>query len=172
MISKKKVLGSLILAGLLVGSNVLWYNHTKELEVRLESRSQAIEILDTSVKKQAEYVEELKQELANRSEEVRELQGEVTKAQQLSYRTMQVKITAYSANDGLCPSTTMANGEQVYEGACAINGIPLNSHIRYNGRVYKVCDRVGTDGVLDIYMDSVQDCLNFGVKYGTIEILD
>ncbi len=172
MTQKKKVIGSLILAGMLIGSNVLWYNHTKELEVKLESKSQAIEALDTSVKKQAEYVESLKVELQKRNDEVHELKNEVTKAEQLSYRTMQVKITAYNSEDGYCPGTTMANGEQVYVGACALNGVPLNSHIRYNGQVYKVCDRVGSDGVLDIYLGSVAECNEFGVKYGTIELLD
>ena len=171
MTSKSK-LGTVILVGAILCSNYAWYNHTKDLEVKLESRSQAIEVLDTSIKRQSDYVMELKTDLQAKNEEILELQGKVQKAERISYRTMPVKITAYSANDGFCPSTIMANGEQVYEGACALNGVPLNSHIRYNGRVYKVCDRVGSDGVLDIYMDSVQDCLDFGVKYGTIELLD
>lgn len=171
MTSKSK-LGTIILVGAILWSNYAWYNHTKDLEVKLESRSQAIEVLDTSIKRQSDYVMELKTDLQAKNEEILELQGKVQKAERISYRAMPVKITAYSANDGFCPSTTMANGEQVYEGACALNGVPLNSHVRYNGRVYKVCDRVGSDGVLDIYMDSIQDCLDFGVKYGTIELLD
>lgn len=171
MTSKSKI-GTVILVGAILCSNYAWYNHTKDLEVKLESRGQAIEMLDTSIKKQSDYVMELKTDLQAKNEEILELQGKVQKAERISYRTMPVKITAYSANDSFCPSTTMANGEQVYEGACALNGVPLNSHVRYNGRVYKVCDRVGYDGVLDIYMDSIQDCLDFGVKYGTIELLD
>lgn len=171
MISKKKV-GVLILAGIFATSNYMWYSHTKDLETKLESRSQAIETLDTSIKKQSNYVEELKTELQKRNEEVSELRGEIQKAKELSYRTMQVKVTAYNSEDGYCSSTTMANGEQVYVGACALNGVPLNSHIRYNGQVYKVCDRVGSDGVLDLYMGSVEECNAFGVRYATIELLD
>ena len=171
MTSKSK-LGTVILVGAILCSNYAWYNHTKDLEVKLESRSQAIEVLDTSIKRQSDYVMELKTDLQAKNEEILELQGKVQKAERISYRTMPVKITAYSQGDGLTPSSIMANGEQVYEGACALNGVPLNSHVRYNGRVYKVCDRVGSDGVLDIYMDSVQDCLDFGVKYDTIELLD
>ena len=171
MISKKN-LGILILAGSLIGSNYLWYDSNKVLEERLDSRMQAIESLDNSIKKQAEYVEELKQELANRSEEVRELQGEVTKAQQLSYKTMQVKITAYSIGDSLTPSNVMANGETPRPGFIALNEVPLGTRVRYNGQIYIVGDRCGTSGVMDIYMDTVEECYAFGVKYGTIEILD
>lgn len=172
MISKKKVLGSLILAGMLVGSNVLWYNHTKELEVKLESRSQAIEVLDTSVKKQAEYVNELKVDIQAKNEEILELKGQVQKAQQLSYRTMQVKVSAYTVGDSFTPNTVMANGEAPYVGCAAMNGVKLGTRVRYNGQIYVIKDRVAEDGVLDLYMNSVQECLNFGVKYGTIEILD
>lgn len=171
MISKKN-LGILILTGAILSSNLMWYNHTKELEVKLESRSHAIEVLDTSVKKQAEYVESLKTELQTKNEEVRELEGKVQKASQINYRTMQVKVTAYNEDDGMAGSSIMANGERVYVGACALNGVPLNSHIRYNGQIYKVCDRVGADGVLDIYLGSVEECNEFGVKYATIEVLD
>lgn len=172
MTQKKKIVGSLILAGMLIGSNVLWYNHTKELEVKLESRSQAIEVLDTSVKKQAEYVNELKINLQSKNEEISELKGEITKAQQLSYRTMQVKVSAYALNDGLTPNSVMANGEVPYVGCAAMNGLPLGTRVRYNGQIYVIKDRVATDGVLDIFMNSVAECNEFGVRYATIEILD
>ena len=171
MISKSK-LGVLILAGIFATSNYLWYNHTKELEVKLESRSQAIEVLDTSVKKQAEYVNELKVDLQSKNEEISELKGQVQKAQQLSYRTMQVKVSAYTVGDNFTPNTVMANGEVPYVGCAAMNGVKLGTRVRYNGQVYVIKDRVATDGVLDLYMNSVQECNNFGVKYATIEILD
>lgn len=171
MISKKN-LGILILTGAILSSNVLWYNHTKELEVKLESRSQTIETLDISVKKQAEYVESLRTELQKRNDEVHELKNEVTKAEQLSYRTMHVKVSAYALNDGLTPNSVMANGEVPYVGCAAMNGLPLGTRVRYNGQIYVIKDRVATDGVLDIFMNSVAECNEFGVRYATIEILD
>lgn len=172
MTQKKKIVGSLILAGMLIGSNVLWYNHTKELEVKLESRSQTIETLDTSVKKQAEYVESLRTELQKRNDEIHELKNEVIKAEQLSYRTMHVKITAYSMEDNFTPSNVMANGETPRPGFIALNDVPLGTKVRYNGQVYIVGDRCGTSGVMDIYMDTVRECYEFGVRYGVIEILN
>ena len=171
MISKKN-LGILILAGSLIGSNYLWYDSNKVLEERLDSRMQAIESLDNSVKKQAEYVNELKVDIQAKNEEILELKGQVQKAQQLSYRTMQVKVSAYTLGDSFTPNTVMANGEAPYVGCAAMNGVKLGTRVRYNGQVYVIKDRVATDGVLDLYMNSVQECNNFGVKYATIEILD
>ena len=171
MISKKN-LGILILAGSLIGSNYLWYDSNKALEERLDSRMQAIESLDNSVKKQAEYVNELKIDLQSKNEEISELKGQVQKASQLSYRTMQVKVSAYALNDGLTPNSVMANGEVPYVGCAAMNGLPLGTRVRYNGQIYVIKDRVATDGVLDIFMNSVAECNEFGVRYATIEILD
>lgn len=171
MTSKSKF-GTVILVGAILCSNYMWYNHTKDLEVKLESRGQAIEKLDDSIKKQSDYVMELKTDLKAKNEEILELRGEVQKAQEVSYRTMQVKITAYSMGDNFTPSNVMANGETPRPGFVALNGVPLGTRVRYNGQIYIVGDRVGSDGVLDIYMDSIQDCLDFGVKYDTIELLD
>lgn len=171
MISKKN-LGILILAGSLIGSNYLWYDSNRVLEERLDSRMQAIESLDNSVKKQAEYVNELKVDIQAKNEEILELKGQVQKAQQLSYRTMQVKVSAYALNDGLTPNSVMANGEAPYVGCAAMNGLPLGTRVRYNGQIYVIKDRVATDGVLDIFMNSVAECNEFGVRYATIEILD
>lgn len=171
MISKKN-LGILILAGSLIGSNYLWYDSNRVLEERLDSRMQAIESLDNSIKKQAEYVNELKIDLQSKNEEISELKGQVQKAQQLSYRTMQVKVSAYALNDGLTPNSVMANGEAPYVGCAAMNGLPLGTRVRYNGQIYVIKDRVATDGVLDIFMNSVAECNEFGVRYATIEILD
>ena len=170
--TKKSKLGVLILAGIFATSNYMWYNYTKELEVKLESTSQTIETLDTAVKKQSEYVESLKVELQKRNNEIHELKNEVIKAEQLSYKTMQVKVSAYALNDGLTPNSVMANGEVPYVGCAAMNGLPLGTRVRYNGKIYVIKDRVATDGVLDIFMNSVAECDEFGVRYATIEILD
>ena len=169
MTQKKKIVGSLILAGMLIGSNVLWYNHTKELEVKLESRSQAIEILDTSVKKQAEYVEELKQELANRSEEVRELQGEVTKAQQLSYSTREYEITFYAPTGNLTASGTVPQvGRTV-----ACNSLPIGCHVLINGHEYVVEDTGGMgSNVIDIFVGSEEEAYQLGRQKAIVQILN
>ena len=87
------------------------------------------------------------------------------------YRTATVKTTSYTAGDGYTPGTTMANGQQVYEGAVAYNDAPLNSKIEIDGKIYTVCDRVGSDGVIDIYKDSYQEAINYGVQYKEVKIL-
>jgi 3D (Asp-Asp-Asp) domain-containing protein len=85
---------------------------------------------------------------------------------------MQVKVSAYALHDGLTPNSVMANGEVPYVGCAAMNGLPLGTRVRYNGQIYVIKDRVATDGVLDIFMNSVAECNEFGVRYATIEILD
>ena len=89
-----------------------------------------------------------------------------------NYRTITVKTTAYTAGDGDTPSTTMANGQEVYVGAVAYNGVPLGTKIEINGNMYTVCDRVGSDGVVDIYMNSYNEAVQYGVQYKEIKIYD
>ena len=172
MNSKKKIIISILTGLALVGSNGYWYAHTKDLENKLESRAQAIDTLDMSMKAQFEHTQELQVELQKKNNEILELKNEVMKAEEVSYKTMQVKITAYSVGDSLTPSTVMANGEVPYYGCVAMNGLPIGTRIRYNGQEFVIKDRCGYDGVMDIYMNTVQECYDFGVRYDTIEILD
>lgn len=87
-----------------------------------------------------------------------------------SFYYVDVKCTAYSAGDNHTPGTTMANGEEVRVGAVAYNDVPLGTKIEIDGAVYTVCDRVGSDGVVDIYMDTIDECFDFGVQYKTIKV--
>ena len=169
MTQKKKIVGSLILAGMLIGSNVLWYNHTKELEVKLESRSQAIQILDTSVKKQAEYVNELKVDLQSKNEEISELKGQVQKASQLSYNVREYEITFYAPTGSLTASGTVPQvGRTV-----ACNSLPLGCHVIINGHEYVVEDTGGMSGnVIDIFVGSEEEAIQLGRQRATVQILN
>lgn len=168
MISKKKV-GVLILAGIFATSNYMWYNHTKELEVKLESRSQAIEVLDTSVKKQGEYVNELKTELQKRNEEVSELRGEIQKAKELSYNTREYELTFYAPTGCLTASGTVPQvGRTV-----ACNSLPMGTHVLINGHEYIVEDTGGmSDNVIDIFVNSEEEALQLGRQRATVQILN
>jgi 3D (Asp-Asp-Asp) domain-containing protein len=86
------------------------------------------------------------------------------------YKMVTVKTTAYNCNDTYTPSTTMANGQQVFEGAVAYNNAPLGARVEIDGNMYTVCDRVGSDDVIDIYMNSYQDAIQYGVKYKKVKI--
>lgn len=77
---------------------------------------------------------------------------------------MTVDITAYTPHEngghGIC-----AMGHRCVEGrTVALNGVPLGSTVIYNGHKYIVEDRVGYNGVLDIFMESYQRAIRFGKK--------
>lgn len=86
------------------------------------------------------------------------------------YYLVDVKVTSYSKNDGYTPGVIMANGEHVREGAVAYNDVPLGTIVEIDGIRYEVCDRVAYDGVVDIYRDSIEECLKYGVQYKTIKV--
>lgn len=169
MISKKN-LGILILAGSLIGSNYLWYDSNRVLEERLDSRMQAIESLDNSVKKQAEYVNELKIDLQSKNEEISELRGEITKAQQLSYRTREVELTFYAPTGCLTASGTVPQAGRTI----ACNFLPFGTRVVINGHEYIVEDTGGALGnsVIDVFVNSEEEAYQLGRQKAIVQILN
>lgn len=57
----------------------------------------------------------------------------------------------------------MANGEYPYEGAVACNLVPLGTNLYIEGYGYFVVkDRIGHSSQLDIFMDTYQECIQYG----------
>jgi 3D (Asp-Asp-Asp) domain-containing protein len=57
----------------------------------------------------------------------------------------------------------MANGEKPYEGAVACNLVPIGTKIYIEGYGYFVVkDRIGHGSQLDIFMDTYDECIQFG----------
>ena len=81
------------------------------------------------------------------------------------------ETTSYTVGDGLTPSNIMANGEVAHVGAVACNFLPMGTQIRINGNIYTVKDRCGADDCIDIYMDSYEECINWGRRTVEVEIL-
>ena len=85
---------------------------------------------------------------------------------------MTVDVTAYTPHEngghGIC-----AMGHRSIEGrTVALNGVPLGAVVIYNGHRYIVEDRVGYNGVLDIFMENYHDAIKFGRKrQQTIEVI-
>lgn len=78
--------------------------------------------------------------------------------------TMIVDVTAYTPHEngghGIC-----AMGHRAVEGrTVALNGVPLGATVIYNGHKYTVEDRVGHNGVLDIFMEDYRRAIQFGRK--------
>ncbi len=78
-----------------------------------------------------------------------------------------VELTAYTHT-----GSVMANGEYPYVGAVASNDYPLGTIVYINGNPYKVADRMarGIHGVIDIFMDSYHEAVNFGRQYTTVYV--
>lgn len=57
----------------------------------------------------------------------------------------------------------MANGEKPYEGAVACNLVPIGTKLYIEGYGYFVVkDRIGHGSQLDIFMDTYDECIQFG----------
>lgn len=69
-----------------------------------------------------------------------------------------VSSTAY------CLTGTMANGQRVYRGAVAMNGVPMGSRweVVETGAVYTVADRIGHGSGFDIWMASCDEARKYG----------
>lgn len=79
------------------------------------------------------------------------------------------ELTAYTHT-----GNPMANGEYPYIGACACNSLPMGTVVYIEGHgTYTVCDRGGMpDYVIDIFMDSEGECIEFGRRGADVYIVD
>lgn len=134
---------------------------------------------DTVIEDLNKRLKTMEDNLQERNQEIEELKesGHRHGATLVNYNNTyggdvrRVKVTAYSQNDGMTPGSIMANGEHVAVGYVAYNDAPLGSVVIIDGVRYIVGDRVGSDGVVDIYMNSVAECNEFGVKYKDITVI-
>ena len=175
-----------ILTAILLGVNVLLaynlnviYNINTEATQKIKEQDRIITDLNFTIQRANKELEEINEKLQSKELAVAEVEEikyaeaehkEIEKHLGESFYYVNVKCTAYNEGNDLCPSTTMANGEEVYVGAVAYNDVPLGTKIEIDGAVYTVCDRVGSDGVVDIYMGTIDECFDFGVQYKTIKV--
>jgi len=98
-------------------------------------------------------------------------------------RAEEWKVTAYCGCEKCCGKWSdgyFASGKKVYVGGVAINWLPFGTKVLIDGKEYTVEDR-GAKSIfgskndhkkaVDIYFDSHQEALNFGVKRLKVEIL-
>lgn len=86
------------------------------------------------------------------------------------YYEVSVLVTAYSIGDDNTPGTIMASGKQCYVGAVAMNSVPLGTKVVIDGKEYTVEDRMKYDGYVDIYMDSREAAMDWGVQRKTVKV--
>ena len=66
---------------------------------------------------------------------------------------------------------TMANGMYPEEGYVANNQYPFGTVVEILGGTYTVGDRIGHGSDWDIYMDSYDECKQFGRRYDNVKII-
>lgn len=76
------------------------------------------------------------------------------------------EVTAYTHT-----GSVMANGEYPHAGAVASNDFPLGTVLNINGSNYVVKDRMAYNGVIDIFVDSYDEAINFGRKYLNVYVV-
>lgn len=88
------------------------------------------------------------------------------------------KASAYCGCEACCGKSDRitASGKTACEGGCACNWLPFGTVIEFCGKRYTVNDRGSSErfdviGRIDIYFDSHEDALAFGVQTGVIEII-
>jgi 3D (Asp-Asp-Asp) domain-containing protein len=99
-------------------------------------------------------------------EEIEEIEEPITPSDILIY----VKTTAYNEFDSNTPGNIMASGKRVYEGSVAYNQLPLETKIEIDGITYVVEDRCAYDNVIDIYMNTIDKCNEYGVQYKKVKV--
>lgn len=89
------------------------------------------------------------------------------------------KLTAYCACSKCCgqwadANATTASGTHAVQGrTVACNSLPFGTRIVINGNVYVVEDCGGmASNVIDVFFNSHQEALNFGVKYADVYYAD
>ena len=175
---------NLIKAGVVLGTvfliNAGWAHYS---DCQKENFKKAIDSQQEVVYNKDIEIKELNNVIMNQGEEITTLTAELETLKEAkvaeasskpsnNYRTITVKTTAYTLYENETPSSTMANGQEVYVGAVAYNGVPLGTKIEIDGNMYTVCDRVGSDGVVDIYMNSYNEAVQYGVQYKEVKIYD
>ena len=182
MNQKKK--SNLIKAGVVFGT-VFWINmgwlyysdcQQENFKKAIDNQQEVLYNKDIEIKELNNVVMNQGEKLTTLTTELETIKeakvAEASSKPNSNYRTITVKTTAYTLYENETPSSTMANGQEVYVGAVAYNDVPLGSKIEIDGNMYTVCDRVGSDGVVDIYMNSYNEAVQYGVQYKEIKIYD
>lgn len=150
------------------------YSHFAIEEVKEHAREEIV-AKDRYIDEQAGIIEVQADRIATQEREIKALAEELeAQKQEVSRgyeRVITCEVSAYTAGDGLTPSTLMASGVPVYVGACACNFLPFGTQVRINGNIYTVMDRCGVDNCIDLYMSSYDECISWGRRTLEVEIL-
>lgn len=98
----------------------------------------------------------------------------INNSQEVIETTYSERVTAYEITAYTWTGNQMANGEYPYYGVCACNSLPMGTVVEIEGLGrFVVCDRGGmSDDVIDVYMDSYDECIEWGRQVRTVTIIE
>lgn len=82
---------------------------------------------------------------------------------QAEWVTMEVTAYTHTGNP-------TASGEWPYVGGIAMNRCDIGTRVMIDGLWYVVNDRSGVPDIVDIFMDTYEDCIAFGRQYKEVWI--
>lgn len=86
--------------------------------------------------------------------------------QSSNYGTYQITAYTWTGN-------TMANGEYPYVGCAASCDFPIGTQLYIEGiGTFIIKDVCPTSGVVDIYMNTYDECMNFGRQTAVVHVID
>lgn len=134
----------------------------------IESETETVkeEIKEKNITTETEMPTEASTEVSEDfTEEAEEVYTEDTNGSYLGY----YELTAYTHT-----GSRMANGEYPYVGACACNSLDFGTVVYIEGYgTFTVCDRGGMpDNVIDIFMDTYDECVEFGRRGADVYIAE
>lgn len=81
---------------------------------------------------------------------------------------IEAELYAYTLDSS--PNGLTASGEVPYVGGIAANFLPLGTRVMINGNWYVVNDICGVDGAIDIYMNTLAECYEFGTQRAMVYV--
>lgn len=91
----------------------------------------------------------------------------------MSYNTasaewIEAELYAYTMDSS--PNGLTATGEVPHVGGIASNFLPLGTRVMIYDKWYVVNDICGVNGAIDIYMDTLAECYQFGVQRAMVYV--
>jgi 3D (Asp-Asp-Asp) domain-containing protein len=80
-------------------------------------------------------------------------------------------VTAYTPYENGGNRITTSGAECVEGTTCASNDFPLGTRLLINGHVYTVQDRMAQGGMIDIFMESYNQAIQFGRQWLAVTVL-
>ncbi len=173
-IKNKRFLISCCLSLLVVISSIYSYKIiSAELKSKNETKKETTkEVIEKDTKKEKEKNKKQNESKEDDSSTSKEKTEEVKQTDgTISLGTY--KLTAYCACSKCCgkwASGYTASGTLATQGrtVAAGNNLPFGTKLLINGNVYTVEDRGVGNGTIDIFFNSHQEALKFGVKYAEV----